>query len=291
MPMSESGDPAGRELAGLLRARRRVVVLTGAGCSTGSGIPDYRDAAGEWKQARPILYPDFVSNAAVRSRYWSRSLLGWPRFAAAAPNPAHEALAALERRGVVTAVVTQNVDGLHQAAGSRAVIDLHGRLDRVRCLACGTTSGREAWQTELARANPEWTGTAARAAPDGDAIPADGAPATFRVPGCQACGGLVKPDVVFYGEAVPDAVRRAAEAAVAAADALLVVGSSLMVYSGYRLVREASRAGKPVMGINLGRTRADELLNPCWRADCTRALPEILTALAPPAGTDPTARY
>jgi NAD-dependent SIR2 family protein deacetylase len=267
-------------LAGLLRRHRRIVALTGAGCSTGSGIPDYRDADGGWKHSRPVLYPDFVGNPEVRRRYWARSSLGWPRFAAAQPNPAHHGLAGLERLGLLGGIVTQNVDRLHQRAGSQAVVDLHGRLDMVRCLDCDTRLSRTDWQAELCRANPEWSSPAAQPAPDGDAIPEAADCPDFRVPGCPDCGGILKPDVVFYGEAVPADVGSAARTAIGQADALLVVGSSLMVYSGFRLVRDAVAAGKPAVAINLGRTRADDLLAHHWREDCVRALPALIEALS-----------
>ncbi|MBL8200314.1 MAG: NAD-dependent protein deacetylase [Chromatiales bacterium] len=267
-------------LAGLLRNHRRIVALTGAGCSTPSGIPDYRDADGGWKHSRPVLYPDFVASPEVRRRYWARSSLGWPGFAAAQPNPAHHGLATLEHRGLLTGIVTQNVDRLHQQAGSQAVVDLHGRLDQVRCLGCDVRLARTDWQVELLRANPAWSRAPAQAAPDGDAIPAATDFAEFRVPGCPDCGGIVKPDVVFYGEAVPAGVASAARGLIEQADALVVVGSSLMVYSGFRLVRDAVAAGKPVVAINLGRTRADDLLTHHWRQDCARALPALVARLA-----------
>ncbi len=267
------------KLAALLRDCRRIVALTGAGCSTGSGIPDYRDADGNWKHSQPVLYPDFVSRADIRRRYWARSSLGWPRFAVASPNPAHHALAALEQQGFLATVITQNVDGLHQRAGSRKVIDLHGRLDMVRCLNCSARLHRADWQAELAAQNPGWSGDVARLAPDGDAEPGTADYASFQVPSCRSCGGVLKPDVVFYGEAVLEEVRNAAEAAVRQADALLVVGSSLMVYSGFRLVREAAAAGKRVVAINLGRTRADKLIDIRWPEDCARGLPALLGAL------------
>lgn len=271
-------------MASLLRRQRRVVALTGAGCSTGSGIPDYRDANGDWKHARPILYPDFIARPEVRRRYWARSSLGWPRFAAAQPNATHHGLAELERQGLLSAIVTQNVDRLHQKAGSRTVVDLHGRLDVVRCLGCGAELPRADWQAELSRANPDWHVTPAKAVPDGDAEPVAADYDDFAVPDCPACGGVLKPAVVFYGEAVPAGTGSAARQLVEEADALLVVGSSLMVYSGFRLVREAAAAGKPVVAINLGRTRADGLLTRQWRADCARALPALLAALAAPRG-------
>ena len=266
-------------MATLLRKHPKVIALTGAGCSTGSGIPDYRDAAGNWRHARPVLYPDFIGKPEVRRRYWARSSLGWPRFAAAVPNPAHQALAELEHRGLLSGVITQNVDGLHQRAGSRAVIDLHGRLDVVRCLGCDARLPRAEWQAELGRENPDWTGAVAELAPDGDALPAVADYASFHVPGCRVCDGTLKPDVVFYGEAVPASVSSAARNALEDADALLVVGSSLMVYSGFRLVRDTVASGKPVAAVNLGRTRADELLTLHWREDCVAALPALLHCL------------
>ncbi|MEO7387314.1 MAG: NAD-dependent protein deacetylase [Gammaproteobacteria bacterium] len=275
-------QPAGLEaLSDLLRGCRRIAALTGAGCSTCSGIPDYRNADGDWKHSRPVLYPDFVASAEVRRRYWGRSLVGWPRFAAALPNPAHRALAELERRGLLASIVTQNVDRLHQSAGSQDVIDLHGRLDQVRCLGCDTRLPRADWQAQLGRANPDWSGTIAQPAPDGDAIPASDDYSEFQVPGCPACNGIVKPDVVFYGEAVPADVGRAARLALEQSDALLVVGSSLMVYSGFSLVRDAAAAGKPVAAINIGRTRADTLFRAHWREDCAVALPLLVGALCP----------
>lgn len=266
-------------MATLLRQHSRIIALTGAGCSTGSGIPDYRDTAGNWKHSRPVLYPDFIGNPEVRRRYWARSSLGWPPFAAALPNQAHQALATLERSGLLSGVITQNVDRLHQRAGSQAVVDLHGRLDVVRCLGCNARLPRAEWQAELGRENPDWSGTVAEPAPDGDAVPAVEDYTSFRVPGCRVCNGILKPDVVFYGEAVPAEVSSTARNAIGAADALLVVGSSLMVYSGFQLVRDAVAAGKPVAAVNLGRTRADELLTLHWREDCVTALPALLRCL------------
>lgn len=255
-------------------------MLTGAGCSTASGIPDYRDPDGAWKHSRPVQYPDFIGSASVRRRYWARSSLGWPRFAAAEPNAAHRALAELERSGLLAGLITQNVDGLHQRAGSEAVIDLHGRLDVVRCLQCEARLPRADWQAELCGCNPGWSSAPGEPAPDGDATPATADYEGFQVPGCPDCGGILKPDVVFFGEALRADVSGAARRLVAEADALLVVGSSLMVYSGFSLVRDTVAAGKPAVAINLGRTRADDLLAHRWREDCTHALPALLAALA-----------
>jgi NAD-dependent SIR2 family protein deacetylase len=254
----------------------RLFLLTGAGCSTDSGIPDYRDAAGEWKRAQPVQFRAFMDEPLTRQRYWARSLVGWRRFGRARPNVAHLALAALEKKGRVGLLVTQNVDGLHQAAGSRAVVDLHGRLDTVRCMDCEARSAREEFQYELLRCNPEWSSLDARDAPDGDADLHGLDFSTFDVPGCARCGGVLKPDVVFYGESVPkDRVERAMQA-LREADAMLVIGSSLMVYSGYRFAREAAGAGKPIAAVNLGRTRADDLLDLKVAQACSAAFAFLL---------------
>jgi NAD-dependent SIR2 family protein deacetylase len=259
-------------LAGFIAAHPRLFVLTGAGCSTGSGIPDYRDLDGGWKRRPPVTLQAFVGDATTRSRYWARSLVGWRRFGRARPNGTHAALARLEADGRVEVLLTQNVDGLHQAAGSANVIDLHGRLDTVRCLACEARTPREAFQRALEALNPEWLALDALDAPDGDADLEGLDFASFRVPGCESCGGLLKPDVVFFGENVPRERVERAEAHLAAADAMLVVGSSLMVFSGYRFARAAALAGKPVAAVNLGRTRADDLLSLKIETDCADAL-------------------
>ena len=276
-------------LEDFIAAHRRLFVLTGAGCSTGSGIPDYRDEQGAWKRTPPVTYQAFVGDGITRRRYWARSLVGWPRIAQAQPNAAHRALAALEAQGRCSQLLTQNVDGLHQAAGSRAVIDLHGRLDAVVCLGCGASSSRADVQRRLAEANPAWAGLAAGAAPDGDADLEDRDFATFQVPACDACGGMLKPDVVFFGENVPRARVDAAMAGLAQADAMLVVGSSLMVYSGLRFVHAAVRAQIPVAAVNLGRTRADDLLRFRMAAPCGDALRFLLGADVPAPVMPPAA--
>ena len=238
----------------------RLFVLTGAGCSTDAGIPDYRDVNGDWKRPSPVTYQAFTGDDPTRRRYWARSLIGWPTMAPARPTAAHRALARLESKGRIELLLTQNVDGLHGAAGSERTIDLHGRIDTVRCLACEARSPRAALQLELRQRNPGWAALEARTAPDGDAD-LDGIDfSTFDIPPCPVCGGMLKPDVVFFGESVPRDRVAAAFAALEAADAVLVAGSSLMVYSGFRFVQSAAAAGKPVAAINLGRTRADELL-------------------------------
>lgn len=238
---------------------RRLFVLTGACCSTDSGIPDYRDREGAWKRIPPITFQAFRGDPDNYRRYWARSSLGWPQLAMAQPNAAHRALAHLEARGAMTLLLTQNVDGLHQRAGSRAVVDLHGRIDRIVCLGCGDGGSRADLQRAIESGNPGWNELRSQAAPDGDADIDDAEAARFLPPRCPACDGLVKPDVVFFGENVPRRRVERARDALAAADAMLVVGSSLMVYSGFRFARMAREAGLPLAILNRGRTRADAL--------------------------------
>jgi NAD-dependent SIR2 family protein deacetylase len=267
------------DLVRFVSAHSRLLLLTGAGCSTASGIPDYRDAAGAWKHPRPVSYADFVRSPAVRRRYWARSFVGWPRVARARPNLAHVGLARLETRGRVVRVVTQNVDGLHQKAGSRRVIELHGRLDTVECLGCGARLARADVQTLLRRWNPGLAGLGAGLAPDGDAHLEGALLDAVRVPDCPECGGVLKPAVVFFGEGVPRHRVEAATRALDAADALVVVGSSLMVYSAYRFCLAARSRGRPVAAVNRGRTRADELLSLKLECDCGSALAAVLARL------------
>jgi NAD-dependent SIR2 family protein deacetylase len=257
-----------------LDEHRRVVVLTGAGCSTSSGIPAYRDADGQWAHRRPMSFADFSGSDSARRRYWAGSMSGWPRVRDARPNPAHAALARLQAKGRVSRVVTQNVDGLHQKAGTRGVVDLHGRLDVVECLSCGAQVAREDVQALLVLWNPGHGG-AEGARPDGDTHvqrPLEG----FRVPDCRECGGVLKPAVVFFGENVPRARVGDAMRAVAEADALLVVGSSLMVYSGYRFVAAARSLGRKVAALNMGRTRADGELDLKIEDDCAEVLSAVV---------------
>jgi NAD-dependent SIR2 family protein deacetylase len=255
-----------------LRPHQRVFVLTGAGCSTDSGIPDYRDGDGQWKRTPPVTYQAFTAEPLVNARYWARSFIGWPRIAQARPNAAHLALAGWEQQGRLTTLLTQNVDGLHQRAGSRDVIDLHGRLDDVVCLACGDRQPRAAMQERLAALNPDWLGIDAATAPDGDADLDGHDFSAFRVPQCARCAGMLKPDVVFFGENVPRPRYLQAQEALQASDAVLVVGSSLMVYSGFRFVRSAHEAGMPIAIVNRGRTRADELAGLKLEADAGAVL-------------------
>jgi NAD-dependent SIR2 family protein deacetylase len=258
----------------------RVFALTGAGCSTASGIPDYRDEHGEWKRRPPVMFQAFRAQDSTYRRYWARAYAGWPRFTAAEPSAAHHAFAAWERTGSLARLVTQNVDGLHQRAGSRAVIDLHGRLDVVVCLSCAERTSRASVQAALAASNVQWNPSAV-AAPDGDADIDAAAIESFDAPHCERCAGLLKPDVVFFGENVPSERYEDARDALAGADALLVAGSSLMVYSGFRFVRQAREAGLPIAIINRGRTRGDEFANLKVEGDVgtllTQAIGEGLT--------------
>lgn len=259
------------QLLGFVADHPRLSVITGAGCSTASGIPDYRDQQGRWKNRQPVQFADFRNKAATRQRYWARSLIGWQRIHQAQPNAAHRALASLEAAGHIQGLITQNVDGLHQAAGHQKVIDLHGRLDRVVCLDCDFQQPRQAFQTRLGELNPDWLALRAEHAPDGDArLEADFS--GFHVPACPRCAGLLKPDVVFFGENVPRPRVQEAMAWTRDSDALLVIGSSLMVFSGFRFVREAAARGQAVLAINQGHTRADSLLTLKIEHDCGELL-------------------
>lgn len=259
-----------------IEAHPRLFMLTGAGCSTASGIPDYRDRDGQWKRTPPVTFAAFMDEAHTRRRYWARSLVGWRRFGHAQPNATHRALVELERQGRIELLVTQNVDGLHQRAGNGNVVDLHGRLDTVRCMSCDWRGPRHDFQRELVERNPTWAQLDAADAPDGDADLEGHDFRDFDVPPCPHCGGIVKPDVVFFGENVPRERVAAAMDACRNADAMLVVGSSLMVYSGYRFAHAAAQAGKPVAAVTLGRTRADALLALKVDAPCEESLAFLL---------------
>jgi NAD-dependent SIR2 family protein deacetylase len=273
-------------LSSFLSNARRLVVLTGAGCSTESGIPDYRSPGGAWTRHKPIYFSSFVRSAEVRRFYWARSYRGWPRFDNARPNDAHRALAELESRGAVHQLITQNVDDLHQEAGSRAVVQLHGRNRVVVCLDCGGEIPRSDMQERLAELNAEWLqsapaldGAEADFAPDGDAALAQELVGGFRVPECHRCGGVLKPAVVFFGESVPPEKVTYAMRRVDEADALLVVGSSLTVWSGFRFAKRAAERGLPIAIVNIGPTRADELATLKIEARCGAVLREALDSL------------
>lgn len=256
-----------------------VVVLSGAGISTDSGIPDYRGEGAARRHRVPITYDEFVSDAAARRRYWARSHVGWRLMTDAAPNTSHRAVAALQRRGFVDAVITQNVDGLHEAAGSTDVIALHGDLDAVICLACGARLSRRDHRDRLAAANPGFDELVARAAPDGDADLLADLVASFQVVDCPLCGGAVKPDVVFFGELVPRDRVACSTAVMAAGRSLVVLGSTLTVLSGRRFVRQARREGKPVAIVNRGATRSDADANVRIDGDLGEVLTDLLQRL------------
>jgi len=270
-----------------LLAGRRSVALTGAGCSTESGIPDYR-GDGRTGPRNPIQHDAFLRRADVRRRYWARATLGWERFKDARPNAAHRALAALESAGALTGVITQNVDRLHHAAGSLQVVELHGALADVRCLTCGADEPRAELQARLLEANPGWLERARRelagdarggARPDGDAELSPETVGALEVVACRPCGGALKPEVVFFGGTVPERTLAPAWRLLESAEALLVVGSSLTVYSGFRFVRRAHELGLPIGIVNVGPTRGDPLAEVRVGAPAGSTLARLAAAL------------
>lgn len=273
--MDSTSFPDLARLVALARGRR-IVALTGAGVSTESGIPDYRGPAAMARPRKPIHGPDFVRSAAVRRRYWARAFVGWPRFRRAEPGAAHRALAKLEACGALTGIVTQNVDRLHHAAGSRRVVELHGALAEVTCLACGAVEDRDAVQSRMLERNRDLASLAAEMAPDGDAdLPAE-IVERFEVVACERCGGVLKPRVVFFGENVARAVVDEAFALTDAAELLIVAGSSLAVFSGYRFLVRAAEKRIPIAIVNRGAVRGEERAS--LKLDASTG--EVLSALA-----------
>jgi len=264
---------------GELLSGGKAVVLTGAGVSTESGIPAYRDEEGRWQQSPPMQFRDFTGSPLSRQRYWARSMVGWERMAKAQPNRAHHALAEMEQRGLLRLLITQNVDGLHSAAGSRNVVDLHGRLDRVICLDCKRLSQRSELQARLTADNAEFLGQSFVARADGD-VELSVDYERFRLAPCVACGGVLKPDLVFFGENVPAPRVETAMASLEGARALLIAGSSLMVFSGFRFARAAARLGVPIAVVNRGKTRADDLASLRLAGDVGELLGGALRAAA-----------
>lgn len=282
LDVSRQDDAPVGTLPGLIEfvgCHRRLLVLTGAGLSTRSGIPAYRDASGQWLRRDPILYQDFMRCKITRRRYWARSFFGWQLMQQATPNAAHLALARLERTRRISRLITQNVDGLHRAAGSNQVIELHGQLSAVSCQTCGLGLERDLLQRRMESLNPDWQPEVLGFNPDGDAELDASAYPGFRVVDCEACGGALKPDVVFFGETVPSARLQAVNQAIESSDAVLVIGSSLVVMSGYRIVRQARKLGLPVAAINDGRTRADDLLDFKLGGDCVSLLSQAVDAV------------
>ena len=267
------------ELARLV-AGGGVMVLSGAGLSTESGIPDYRGPTGLKRRATPMQYKDFVGDPVGRRRYWARSYLGWRHIARATPNAGHRAVAELETAGLLNGVVTQNVDGLHQVAGAREVIELHGNLARVVCLSCGALTSREELDRRLRAANPGWIARVLAVNPDGDVDLAEADVASFVPVDCSVCGGLLKPDVVFFGESVPVDRVAACFALVAASRLLLVLGSSLTVMSGRRFVLRAAQTGIPVAIVNQGPTRGDEYATVLVDAPLGEVLTDLVAVTA-----------
>jgi NAD-dependent SIR2 family protein deacetylase len=262
-----------------LLAGRRLAVLTGAGCSTESGIPDYRGPETRRRARNPIRFAAYMQSEATRRRYWARSVVGWERFRLARPNPAHRALAELEHTGRACGVITQNVDRLHQSAGGSRVIELHGALAEVRCLECGHLEDRDVLQHRLLTLNPGWHERHAELAPDGDAELPSELVDSFRTTGCERCDGTLKPNVVFFGENVARPVVESAFELLSEADGLLVVGTSLAVFSGLRFVRRAAEQGIPIAIVNLGPTRGDPYAAVKVEVAAGQVLPALATVL------------
>ncbi|MGW7086744.1 NAD-dependent protein deacetylase [Streptomyces sp. NPDC054871] len=281
--------PALTDLTAVVEAVRGggVAVLSGAGLSTESGIPDYRGEHGSLRRHTPMTYQEFVGAEQARRRYWARSQLGWRAMTRARPNAGHRAVTALVEAGLVTGVITQNVDGLQQSACARDVIELHGSLSRVVCLACGQGGARSELDRRLREANPGFEAAAeryraARVNPDGDVELPEEAVREFRVVACSACGdGVLKPDVVFFGENVPLDRVAACRHLVEEAAVLLVLGSSLTVMSGLRFVRQAAHSGTPVLIVNQGPTRGDRWATQRVELPLGEALPELVARVCP----------
>lgn len=286
-PLGEEALPMLESLAAFCAGSKRLVALTGAGVSTDSGIPDYRGPNGSYSRGhKPVQHAEFVGDHAHRQRYWARSMLGWRPFSAARPNSAHRALARLQAHGALFEIITQNVDGLHQRAGSHpdSVLDLHGRVDAVRCTGCGATSARAHFQVRLEEHNPHWADVGVlEMRADADAQPAAADYASFVVPPCEACGhGVLKPDLVFFGGAIEPAVVAAAAAIVERCDALLVVGSTCSTYSAFRLVERAAARRVPVALLSIGPTRMHRAGTPLAlhaELPCGPALEHVASAL------------
>ncbi|MCQ3003487.1 NAD-dependent protein deacetylase [Pseudomonas syringae] len=278
--MLDSPSIAPVETLFTLMAQKRFVVLTGAGISTPSGIPDYRDTDGVRRGKAPMMFQEFLGSPEARRRYWARAMLGWPRVRIAQPNAAHRALATLQSHRYISGLITQNVDTLHDQAGSTDVVELHGSLHRVLCLDCGERVDRAAIQQLMEAQNPYLADVDAVQAPDGDTLLDPAFETRFQVPHCPHCNGeRLKPDVVFFGENVAPPTAAKALANVTHADGLLVVGSSLMAYSAFRLCKTISEQGKPLIAINIGKTRADELLDLKIEMSCEILLPELVERL------------
>lgn len=262
---------AAERLYQFLQQHAPVAVITGAGISTASGIPDYRDQEGQWKRKQPVQHPDFMRCHLTRQRYWARSLIGWPVMSAAQPNIAHHQLAKLSRTSLISGVITQNVDRLHQKANTLNTTDLHGRVDQIICMSCSQQRPRQWMHDRCSQQNPGFLEFSATAAPDGDAdLETDFS--QFQVPSCESCGGILKTDVVFFGDSVPKARVEACRQLLRESNALLVIGSSLMVYSGYRFARQSAESNQAIALLGLGKNRADDLASLKIEADISETL-------------------
>ncbi len=264
------------QLIAVLKNKRSIWVLTGAGISAPSGIPTYRNDKGEWKSANPIQHNDFIQHESYRQRYWARSMVGWKLTGKAKPNATHDALTKLQLHGRISQIVTQNVDGLHRTAGSKGVIDLHGRLAEIRCLSCKEISSRKSYQSRLIKINTELDQFHFKILPDGDANVEDFEMSKINIPPCNNCGGILMPNVVFFGGVVPKQRVEKAYETLANSDCLLVIGSSLNVFSGFRFPRWASQNGIPIYAVNQGDMRGQELIDIVVTEPCEEVLPKIV---------------
>lgn len=282
MALEHSKDASRSDVTSLvwfMREHQPLCVITGAGCSTNSGIFDYRDTEGNWKRPQPVLLDEFLNSAESRRRYWARSMLGWPRFSNAKPNPAHLAMKCLEDHGVVSCVITQNVDDLHESSGQKNVIPLHGSLRTVTCIECGTRFNRDEIQMQLEASNPQYLSAAVMPDAGGEGHYSIEVNESFIVPQCDACGGILKPDVVFFGGNIHSTVKLVANEAIRKASGVLVVGSSLMVYSSFRLVKLAHTCGVPIAILGLGVTRGDALATLRIHGEIASTFEELLKRL------------
>jgi len=258
-----------------LKNKRNIWILSGAGISAPSGIPTYRDHKGQWKSANPIQHLEFIHQEPYRQRYWARSMVGWKLTGDARPNASHKAITELQKNGRVSQIVTQNVDSLHRIAGSKQVIDLHGRLSEIKCLDCNEIRLRSDYQHRLIENNPELDQYQAKILPDGDADVEDFDMSQITIPPCENCGGVLMPNVVFFGGIVPKHRVDKAYQTLGKSDCLLVIGSSLKVFSGFRFPRWASQQGLPLYAINQGEMRGQELFDHIVCEPCEKVLPII----------------
>lgn len=276
-PLESPEPPNGsvQDVTDFIQSKSNLLVVTGAGLSTGSGIPAYRNSDGEWLRRTPIFYQDFIRCPLARRRYWARSYFGWHHVANAEPNAGHLGLAQMESDGLITRLITQNVDGLHERAGSQSVVEVHGQLGRVKCLDCQSQFERQEIQDRLETLNVNWSADVLGYNPDGDVDLDEAAYPDFKVAHCDHCRGTLKPDVVFFGESVPFGISESIQKAINDCDGVLVIGSSLVVMSGYRIAKQAHTLGKSVIAINEGRTRADDFLRFKVTGDCVGAIESL----------------